>query len=88
MKESDVQKGIKEYLTRFGWFCFKVHQQGFRVHKGISDLIAIKNGKVVFIEVKTDTGELSDDQARFMVDIQSKGGNYIVARSIEDVMKI
>jgi Holliday junction resolvase-like predicted endonuclease len=88
LKEAQIQSLIKEYLTRAGYFVFKVHQQGYRVHKGISDLVAIKCGHTVWIEVKTPTGKLSDDQLAFKRAVEEHGGRYIVARGVEDLVEV
>lgn len=84
IKESDIQQTIKEYLQWHGWFVVKIHQS-LGSYKGIADLYAIKDGRHVWIEVKTDTGKLSKAQEQFKKDIESHGGMCIVARDIEDV---
>jgi len=83
-RESDIQAAIKDYLGWHGWFCWKVHQS-LGSFKGVSDLIAVKNGKVLFIEVKTSTGRLGVHQQAFRDELTRHGGTYIVARSVEDV---
>ncbi len=67
-----------------GFFCFKIHQS-LGSYRGICDLIAIKDGHVVFIEVKTPKGRLSKHQEKFREDIEAHGGRYVVARCIEDL---
>lgn len=88
MKEAQIQIDIKDYLQYHGWFVFKIHQQGKYAFRGISDLIAVKNGITVYIEVKTDKGRLSPDQIRFMDEIKNHGAQYIVARGIDDVRSL
>ena len=87
MLESEVRKEIKEYLQRAGWFVFPVHQQGFRAYKGISDYIAIKSGKVAFIEVKKPGGKQSKDQIKFQQDVTDHRGNYFCVDSIESLIR-
>lgn len=82
--ESDIQRQIKEYLQWHGWFVVKIHQS-LGSYRGIADLYALKNGRHVWIEVKTPTGRLSEDQVKFREDVLAHGGVYIVARGIEDV---
>jgi len=82
--ESDIQRQIKEYLQWHGWFVVKIHQS-LGSYRGIADLYALKNGRHVWIEVKTPTGRLSEDQKKFREDVLAHGGTYIVARAIEDV---
>ena len=83
-RESDIQATIRDWLRWHGWFCWKVHQS-LGSYKGVSDLVAIKAGRVLFIEVKTSTGRLGVHQQAFRDELTRHGGTYIVARSIEDV---
>jgi len=85
--ESNIQTYIKKYLKDNGWFCFKIHQQGKFCYRGITDLITMKNGVTVFIEVKAKKGKLSQDQEKFRDDIVSYGGNHLVAKSLGDVIE-
>lgn len=52
---------------------------------GVSDIIAIYNGKPVAIEVKSNKGKLTDHQKEFLQDFRLNGGIAMVARSPEDV---
>ena len=84
LKETDIQNAIREHLRWHGWFVIR-HQQTLGSHKGLSDLTAIKNGVTVYIEVKKPAGRQSEDQQQFQADIESHGGLYILAKSVEDV---
>jgi hypothetical protein len=83
--EQQIQTDIMEYLRWKGWFVFKIHQQGKYCYKGISDLIAVKDGVTIYVEVKNATGKLRPEQMKFMEDIERHGARYIVARSLDDV---
>lgn len=84
LTENQIQSMIRDRLVWDGWFVIR-HQQGLGSLKGLSDLSAIKNGKTVYIEVKTPRGVLSQYQEKFKADIESHGGTYIVARSVSDI---
>lgn len=57
--------------------------------KGRSDLSAIKNGRIYFIEVKTELGVASDEQLNFIEQMQSRYGCKAgIARSVEDAVRI
>jgi Holliday junction resolvase len=89
--EGKIKAEIREYLDKTGWYAFNVAQfnkKGYKIHGGISDLIAIKNGQVLFIEVKTPTGTLLESQVEFSREIVEHGGKYVIARSVEDLMEI
>jgi Holliday junction resolvase-like predicted endonuclease len=85
--ETILKQQIKHYMTIKGWFIFPV-TQGLGSYKGISDLIAIKNGMVIFIEVKTPRGRQSDYQKQFEIDVTKKGGMYAVIRSLDEIIEL
>lgn len=86
-KETDIQKAVKEYLQWQGWYVVKIHQS-LGSHKGIADLYAIREGRSVWIEVKTKVGRLSKDQEKYRAEIEAHGGEYYIARSIDDVQHL
>ena len=51
---------------------------------GVSDLICINNGEVIFIECKDEKGRQSDKQIQFEEIVKSQGYRYILVRSLED----
>lgn len=56
---------------------------------GFTDLmIVLQNGRVGFVEVKTQKGRVSPDQINFIKHMQSIGCPAGVARSPEDAIKI
>lgn len=82
--EKSIQTEIRIALGLMGWRVYRIHQS-LGSHKGFCDLIAIKGGKVLFIEVKTMRGKQSPYQEQFQREIEQAGGTYILARSVEDV---
>ena len=84
--ENLVKEQIKDYLNIMGWSHFPI-RQGLGCYKGLCDRIAIKNGKVLFIEYKSQKGRLTSDQEKFKKYIEMHGGIYVEARSYEDVTK-
>lgn len=56
--------------------------------KGVPDIfLMLKNGRMIFIEVKTASGSLSVDQVAFQMKCQKLGFEYLVARSINDILE-
>lgn len=96
--ESQIQKVIMEYLTAKRIFHFKVNTTGIYKQStgsyipsgsvGCPDIIAIMNGKFIGIEVKAPKGKVSEAQKKFGEKIESAGGVYIVARSVDEVMAL
>jgi len=86
VKERDILKQVRQYLRLKGWLVYRM-QQGLGAHRGFPDLVAAKDGQVLFIEVKTPKGRLSGYQEQFRDEIRAQGLRYIVVRSVEDIMR-
>ena len=57
--------------------------------KGRSDLSAIKDGRISFIEVKNEIGRPSAEQLNFIKQMQTRYGCRAgIARSVEDALRI
>ncbi|MDW4519816.1 VRR-NUC domain-containing protein [Staphylococcus saprophyticus] len=58
--------------------------------KGFPDTVGFRktDGKIIFIEVKTDKGRLRPEQEKFRSFIETQPVLYGVARSVEDAIKI
>lgn len=54
---------------------------------GVSDLIVLLPNKVIFCEVKTETGVQSDAQKDFQKQVEDLGFEYILVRSLENFKK-
>lgn len=83
--ETIVKKQVRGYLRIRGWFVFHV-LQGLGAYPGISDFIAMKNGRVIFVECKAPKGTQSDQQKQFQRCCEVCGVTYILARSVEDLI--
>jgi hypothetical protein len=55
---------------------------------GVSDLILIQQGKVLFIELKTNTGLQRPAQIKFQKMVELLGHQYHLIRSLDDFKKI
>ena len=96
-EEAKIQKQIIDTLRKMGWFCFKVNNGGVYIKKidrymkspmpGVSDIIGIKDGRMLCCEVKSKNGVLSDEQKIFLENIRLKGGIGICVRSIDEMLK-
>lgn len=82
MKESQVQTQIKNRLTKHGWLVVKIISSSMN---GIPDLMCIRKGVVMFLEVKTDVGVVAPLQEYVMKVLNSHNVHSRVVRSVEDV---
>ncbi len=82
VKETDVRKAIKDYLEMCGWFVYH-NMAGLGSYPGLSDLVAVKGGRVVHVEVKKPGGRQSERQAAFQRKLEAAGGEYVLAYSVD-----
>ena len=99
MTEHDLQNLIRMELSRRGWCVFRLNVGRVKtadgrwfdtgLPNGTSDLMAIKDGRVVFLEVKTETGSVRKDQVQFINTMREIYGCVTgVVRSVEDAVKL
>jgi len=82
MKESTLQTKIVKRLKDNGWFVTKLISTST---PGICDLMAIRKGTVIMLEVKTDKGVVSELQ-KYMIEKLNKMGVFArVVTCIEDI---
>ena len=86
-KETLIRKAITDALRVSGWDV-TYHLQGVGSRKGFPDLTAMKDGRTVYIEVKTETGRQSAHQKEFERICIAHGCRYIIARSVKDVQDL
>ena len=55
---------------------------------GVSDLIVVLPNRILFLELKTETGQQSDSQVEFSCIISVLGFEYYVIRSIDEFKNI
>ena len=58
------------------------------LEKGVSDLIVIIPNKVLFVEVKTESGKQQKEQVFFQMAVEKLGLQYILVRSLEDFKNV
>ena len=75
MLESKIQTKIKNKLQKEGWEVIKLIKTSW---VGIPDLMALKDGRVKFIEVKQTIGILSEIQKLRIKQLKDKGFEVLV----------
>ena len=99
--ESDIQLAICDYLSvrkHFFWRSnttpiFDSKRGTFRrmpkyAISGVPDVILVKDGTFIGLEVKRPTGQISASQALFKERLERSGGRYHIVTSIDDVQKL
>jgi Holliday junction resolvase len=82
MKESQLQTQIKNRLTKHGWLVVKIITSTMN---GIPDLMCIRKGVVMFLEVKTEQGVVAPLQEYVMRVLNSNQIHSRVVNCLEDV---
>lgn len=101
MTEDRIQYDIVKYLQSAGVYFFSVpndaggrsvqamaRAKSMGLRAGVSDLVLVLPGKVVFMEVKTEKGTSSHLQDVFRDRVQELGHLYVLVRSVEDVKNV
>jgi len=97
MTEHDIQDRIRMALSQYGVVLRlnvgqfytndgRIIKSGLPV--GTSDLLFIGRGYIAFIEVKTPTGRVREEQKRFIARMRELGHRAGIARSVEDALNI
>jgi hypothetical protein len=60
---------------------------GMGVHAGFADLIVISGGRVLFLEVKSETGRLRKSQEVFRDTVCAQGFGWALVRAVDDALR-
>jgi hypothetical protein len=96
LKEQRIQYEIVMYLQSQGIYFFSVPNEAARkgnfqatgMRPGVSDLVVVLPGRVIFVEVKNEIGRQRPGQKIFQERVTALGHQYIVVRSVQDVVDI
>lgn len=90
--EAQLKKDVYKFLRASGWYvriiAVGVIPGRTNPSKGLPDCVCIKNGRVIFLELKSPKGKISEEQEEFIADWTFKGGEVYVVRSLEDAKRI
>lgn len=80
MSEAQLQSSVMQLLDLCGWLAYHTHDSR-RSAPGFPDIVAVRAGVVMFVELKTDVGELSVDQRRWVSELEKAGSRVYVWRT-------
>lgn len=78
--ERKIQKQIIDYLKKDNWIVVKTIRLN---DSGYPDIFAFRNGKTLFIEVKSEKGVLSELQKHRINQLHQQGFEVLVSNSFE-----
>lgn len=84
MNESGLVKKILAYLRAQGFWARKNHGGRF-TDAGLPDILAVKDGRAYFFEVKTEAGRATEIQIHTIEKLRAAGAVAEIVRSVEDV---
>jgi Holliday junction resolvase len=100
--EAEIQDEIIKYLRLRGFVVIRMNSGAVKTEgryivnyriipsgaaSGLSDIIATKGERTIYIEVKTASGTMTNSQRNFKSLLDSVGTPYVLARSVQDVHK-
>ncbi len=99
MTEHDIQNAVRLKLSEIGYAVFRINTGKFKladgrwfdvgVPKGFSDLVAVRGGRVYFLEVKKANSKASPDQLNFIAVMRDRYGCTAgIVRSVDDAVKL
>ena len=89
-----LTKSLRSIFAMHGWVTFKCAAGMVRSDRrmvvfgtaGAPDFVAIKGQRYVLVEVKAGKDRLQPSQLAFQAEVERVFGNYLVARSTQDVI--
>lgn len=86
MKESQIERCLVEGVKRLGGMCLKFVSPGTL---GVPDRIIITaKGRVIFVELKAETGRLTKIQRYVIGEMQKRGADARVVKGIDEVKEL
>lgn len=96
--EHALMNEVRERLGKLGWITLRINvgtflsSDGRHVStggpKGFPDIMALKDGKAIFIETKIHPRKPTADQLRVIDALRKQGFKATVAYSVEDALKL
>ena len=71
--EAQFQQAVIDYAKLMGWRVFHAFDSR-RSEPGFPDLTMVRNGRLIFVELKRDIGRLTKSQARWGADLMDCEG--------------
>lgn len=98
MNEHSIQNAIRLELSKLGYCVFRANVGRFQTKdgrwfdtglpRGFSDLFAVKDGRIYFLEVKTEAGKPSAEQLNFIAVMRDRYGCVAeIVRSVDDAVR-
>ena len=87
-EETIIKHQVKLALSMVPGCFFYYNLAGIGAFKGISDIVAIKDGIYYGFEIKTPKGKQSEYQKEFQIEVEAAGGKYFIITEPEQILDI
>lgn len=87
MLEKNIVKRIMARLKDEGFFCIKIHGSEYQM-AGLPDVLALKDGRAYWLEVKRPGGKATALQLRMIEKLKECGCVAGVVYSVEDARRL
>lgn len=77
MLEKAIVTAVMKILRARGWWCMKIHGSAWQ-RAGVPDVLAIKNGRALFVEVKQPGQSLTRLQVHVATELTAAGATVMV----------
>lgn len=74
MTEKQLSQAIVDAAGLLGWLVYRTHDSR-RSPAGFPDLVLVKPPRIVFAELKTETGRLQPDQVKWLAGLSAIAGD-------------
>ena len=90
LTHEQLEEQIIQYLRLLGWVTFRTHfgAKYMPIIPGWPDVVAFKEGRTIFIEVKVGRDRVKPKQAAIALLLRNAGIPVVEARSLDDVMSV
>lgn len=80
-RESKIEKTARLLAEKRGWFQVKIEKASIN---GFPDRLFVKDGKTIYVEFKSATGQLRPEQVRVIGTLRKQGAEVYVVSSLEE----
>jgi hypothetical protein len=70
--EAELLALVREAAGRFGWRSYHTHDSR-RSEAGFPDLVLARGGELIFAELKSERGRVSETQRAWLADLEAAG---------------